>query len=204
MKAVALYMRALVILFAFSLVAAIPAAAHCDTLDGPVIAAAKRALNEGEVTPALKWVRAEDEAQIRDAFDRTMKVRAQSPEAKELADTYFFETLVRVHRAGENQPYSGLKPAGAVEPAIAEADLALESGQLEPLAGAAAREAGKGVRQRFAQVQEARQHADDSVAAGREYVHAYVEFIHYVERLHQAITQTGEHEASKVANLHPE
>jgi hypothetical protein len=203
MKPVLVSLRAVVVLFALTL-AAIPAAAHCDSLDGPVVSAARRALSEGEVTPVLQWVRPEHEAEIRDAFSRTMTVRAQSPEAKALADRYFFETLVRIHRAGEDAPYTGLKPAGTVEPTIAEADLALETGQVEALAASAVREAGRGIRQRFARAQEARRHADESVAAGREYVAAYVEFIHYVERLHQAITARGEHQPSQVANIHPE
>lgn len=49
-----------------------------------------------------------DESQIRSAFERTLKVRAFSPEAREMADNYFFETQVRVHRAGEGEPYTGL------------------------------------------------------------------------------------------------
>ena len=32
--------------------------AHCDTLDGPVVAMARIALDKGDVTPLLKWVRA--------------------------------------------------------------------------------------------------------------------------------------------------
>ena len=59
--------------------------AHCDTMDGPVVMAAKKALEKGDVTPVLKWVK---------------------------------------------------------------------------------------------------KHADQSVEAGREFVAAYVEFMHYVERLH--------------------
>ena len=33
------------------------ARAHCDTLDGPVVTTAKAALEKGDVTPLLKWVR---------------------------------------------------------------------------------------------------------------------------------------------------
>ncbi|HKW31007.1 MAG TPA: DUF6448 family protein, partial [Verrucomicrobiae bacterium] len=72
-------------------------AAHCDTMDGPVVAAAKLALEKGDVTPTLKWVKPEQEAEIRAAFQKTLVVRKQSTEAKELADMFFFETLVRVH-----------------------------------------------------------------------------------------------------------
>jgi hypothetical protein len=35
--------------------------AHCDTLDGPVVATARAALDKGDVAPLLKWVRKDDE-----------------------------------------------------------------------------------------------------------------------------------------------
>ena len=99
-----------------ALAAPSPAAAHCDSMDGPVVRAAREALAAGEVTGVLIWVRPEDEPQIRQAFDRTMKVRSQGGEARELADLWFFETLVRIHREGEGAPYTGLKPAGYEPP----------------------------------------------------------------------------------------
>ncbi len=168
------------------------AAAHCDTMDGPVVAAARQALQTGEVTPVLKWVKKDSEAEIRAAFARAMKVRAQGAEARELADLYFFETLVRVHRAGEGAAYNGLKPAGAeLESGIAEADQALDSGSVEKLVRTVNANIAAGLRRRFARVRETRKHADASVAAGREYVEAYVEFIHYVERLHAEAGSAG-------------
>lgn len=75
--------------------------AHCDTLDGPVIADAGMALDKGDVTPVLKWVKKGAEPGIRAAFDAALAERAKSKEAKEKADTKFFETLVRVHRMGD-------------------------------------------------------------------------------------------------------
>ena len=75
--------------------------AHCDTLDGPVVKTAKTALEKGEVTPILKWVKKENETEIRDLFKKTLTVRSKGKEAQELADMYFLETLVRLHRAGE-------------------------------------------------------------------------------------------------------
>src|SRR5210317_1037120 len=107
--------------------------AHCDTLDGPVVQTARIALEKGDVTPLLKWVHADDEKEIRVAFQKTLAVRAKGAEAKELADMYFFETLVRIHRAGEGAPYTGLKPGEAVDPAVALADKALESGSVDKL-----------------------------------------------------------------------
>src|SRR5512140_3415200 len=101
------------------LVAATASYAHCDSVSGPVITTAQAALDKGDVTPILKWVSPEKENEIRAAFKETLKVRALSPEARNLADRYFFETLVRVHREGEGAAYTGIKPAGtAVEPGI--------------------------------------------------------------------------------------
>ena len=160
--------------------------AHCDTLDGPVVQAAKVALSQGDISPVLKWVTPNDEAQIRSAFQRALQVRKLGPEARELADNYFYETLVRIHRAGEGAPYTGLKPAGtAVEPGIALADKALKAGSAEDLVRQLTYHMVAGIRQRFAAVQAASKHADDSAAEGRAFVASYVEFIHFVERLEQ-------------------
>lgn len=158
--------------------------AHCDTLDGPVVLTAKAALEKGDIASLLKWVRKDDEKEIREQFQKTLTVRKQSPEARELADRYFFETLVRIHRAGEGAPYTGLKAAGAVEPAVAAADKALETGSADRLVKLVTEAAEKGIRERFARAAEAKKHADHTVDAGRHFVAAYVDFTHYVERLH--------------------
>jgi hypothetical protein len=167
--------------------------AHCDTLEGPVVQTARTALEKGDITPLLKWVREKDEKEIRDAFAKTLAVRAKGPEAKELADRYFFETLVRIHRAGEGAPYTGLKPGAAVDPAVALADQALATGSADKLVDALTDAMANGIRERFQQASETQKHADDSVAAGREFVEAYVTFTHYVEGLHALIQGSGGH-----------
>jgi hypothetical protein len=45
-----------------------------------------------------------------------------------------------------------------------------------------------GLRDAFARVQARQKYDVNDVAAGREYVKAYVEYIHFVERLHEATT----------------
>ena len=108
--------------------------AHCDGLDGPVVKAAQRALETRNVSLVLIWVQAGDEPEIRAAFEQALVVRVLGPQAEALADRHFFETVVRVHRAGEGAPYTGLKPAGRnLGPAIPAADTALEEGSLSPL-----------------------------------------------------------------------
>jgi hypothetical protein len=178
------------------------ARAHCDSLDGPVVADARSALGKGEVTPVLKWVKADDEPEIRDAFARAVAVRKLGPEAQQLAETFFFETLVRVHRAGEGAPFTGLKPAGAIEPPIAAADQALADGSVDPLAQKIAEHAAAGVRERFARALAAKKHAGESVAAGREYVEAYVTYVHYVEGVVQAVHAEAHHGEEAPAHKH--
>jgi hypothetical protein len=181
------------------------ARAHCDSLDGPVVAAARRALQEGQVTPVLKWVGPQDEKAIADAFAATLRVRSLGPDARALADQSFFETLVRLHRQGEGAPYTGLKPAGTAEPGIVLADQALDGGSADALVAAMERDVEHGIRMRFARVLETRKRSGESVAAGREYVASYVDFIHYVESLREA-TRGAEpdHGTHEAPTGHPE
>ncbi len=166
--------------------------AHCDTLDGPVVMTAKAALEKSDVTPILKWVKKSDEAEIRELFKKTLIVRGKGKEAQELADRFFFETLVRIHRAGEGAPYTGLKSEPA-EPIIAAADQALESGSIDDLVKHITDVVAKGIRERFAHAKEAKKHTDENIESGREFVEAYVVFTHYVERLHVDALAGGAH-----------
>jgi len=167
--------------------------AHCDTLEGPVVESARKALASGDITPLLKWVAADDEQMIRTAFQKTLEVRKLGTQARDLADMYFFETLVRIHRAGEGAPYTGLKPGTAVDPAVALADKALESGSVDHLVNILTDATAKGIRERFHRALEAKKHAEENVAAGREFVKTYVVFTHYVEGLHSKIKSASEH-----------
>ena len=187
-------MYRITLLLALSLIVAAPLFAHCDSVTGPVIVDAQKALAARDVTPLLKWVPASAESEIRDAFQRTLTVRAESAAAKEIADRWFFETVVRVHRASEGEPFTGLKGAEVpVEEGIEMADVAIESGSLEKVEAALLAEVSAGLRKRFAEVKEAKKHAEHNTEAGRHFVEAYVSFIHYVERLHQSATVSSAH-----------
>lgn len=169
-----------------------PATAHCDGLDGPVVTLARKALDTGNVDLVLPWVPKDGEPEIRRAFDRTLSVRKLGPEAKSLADTFFFETLVRVHRASEGAPYTGLKPAGLdLGPAIPAADKALDSGSTQAVEKLLTDAIRKGVREHFHAAMSQKKFAPDDVAAGRRYVEAYVPYVHYVEGLWEAATKSA-------------
>jgi hypothetical protein len=191
---------------AFSLLAAVgwvaPAQAHCDTLDGPVVSAGRQALDTGNVNLALVWVQERDEAELRKAFEKASAARKAGGAAKDLAETYFYETLVRVHRAGEGAPYTGLKPAGEIEPPIAAADKALASGKLQPVAKLVTQRVEQGLHKEFDAVSSKKGYRPDDVAAGREFVNAYVEYVHYVEKLYDAAATAGHAQPAAPAHAH--
>jgi hypothetical protein len=188
-------------LAAFSVAAALawmaPAQAHCDTLDGPVVSAGRKALDSGNLNLVLVWVQKDDEKDIRDAFQKARSVRKAGGPAKDLADAYFFETLVRVHRAGEGAPYTGLKPTGTVEAPVAAADKAIEARKLGGLAKVIVERTEKGLHEHFDEVMAKKGYAPNDVDAGRAYTSAYVQFVHYAERLYDAAGSTAAEHAHK-------
>ena len=178
--------------------------AHCDTLDGPVVKAARAALEAANVNLVLPWVQKDHESEIKQAFDKTMAVRKFNAQARELADMYFFETIVRVHRSGEGAPYTGLKPVGSdLGPAIPAADKALEDGKLEPLAKLLTTATHDALQKQFEEVRARRNYRKEDVEAGRDYVRAYVEYVHYLEGLYSAASGvTSEHSQETSTKTH--
>jgi hypothetical protein len=87
---------------------------RCDTSGSPVVKAARAALGRGNVTLILPYLPRSAEAELRRAFERAVRVRLLSPEAREAIDAWFVETAVRLHRQGPGARCAG--PGGvAVE-----------------------------------------------------------------------------------------
>jgi len=180
---------------AAALLAPSRAPAHCDTLDGPVVEAARKALETGQLAPVLAWVQKDDEREITHAFEHARSVRKLNADAKSLADTFFFETLVRIHRAGEGAPYTGLKPAGQkLGPALVAADAAVAKGDAAAVEALLVEAVRHGLQERFARLKAQKPPAAD-VAAGRAWVAAYVPFVHWVEAVDAAAASGGAHHA---------
>ncbi len=182
------------------------ARAHCDGIDGPVAMAGRKALETGNVNLVLMWVQKTDEPEIRTAFQETMAIRKLSPQARDLADMYFFETLVRIHRAGEGAPYTGLRPAGRdLGPAIPAGDKAIATGSTDALMKLLTDKVREQLNAHFQQVRASNKYSQDDVEAGRRYVKAYVEYIHYVEQLYEtAKGPVEDHHEAEAATLHKE
>jgi hypothetical protein len=166
--------------------------AHCDTLSGPVVADAKQALALHDVKPVLKWLKPADEAEARRVFEQTLSVRRLSPEAEELADRFFFETVVRLHRAGEGAPYTGLRSENP-EPVVRLTDESLSTGSPDALIQGLDAHLKAELTKRFEAARAAKRDSTSSVEAGRRYVAAYVELTHFVERVHSALLTSASH-----------
>lgn len=191
----------LMVLFAFAIPN--PVSAHCDGLDGPVVKAAQKGLETNNVNLILVWVQKDDEDYIRKAFEKTIKLRVISPEAKDLADTYFYETLVRVHRAGEGAPYTGLKPAGRdLGPAIPAADVSISSGSAKDVMSLLSNSIHNELHEKFTKAEQLKNYDSKNIEKGREFIKAYVEYLHFVEKVYN-ITQSGiEHGPSQEETVH--
>jgi len=156
--------------------------AHCDTMDGPLIKDAKIAINKNNVNYVLKWVQPENEAEIKEVFLLTMKVRKLGADAQNLADKYFFETVVRLHRSGEGVPFTGVKPSGTpIDEKVLAADKSIEKGNLSPLKDLVPKEMLPELQERFNKAMSLKNFDVNNVSAGREYIEAYVQFFKYAE-----------------------
>ena len=165
---------------------------HCDSLDGPVVRAAQRALDTGNVALVLPFVPKGGEKEVSETFAKIMAARMPNAVCREVADRYFFETVVRVHRAGEGAPFTGLKPAGLdVGPVIPVAEKAIETDDaaaLEDILVAAVREE---LARRFHHFGHLRAGAHRGLDGARAYVEAMLGLQVWAHSLHEATRAKG-------------
>lgn len=158
------------------------AAAHCDTLDGPAVKDGEKALETGNINYAYKWILAEYEEELKEIYELSLKVRKLGADAQKLADRWFLENFVRIHRAGEGAAYDGLKPAGTVlNPVVTAADKSIEMGNMTPLKGLVSEEKYHVLQEKFDKAMALKDFNINDVEAARAYVHAYVVFFKAAE-----------------------
>lgn len=164
------------------LLAPVTADAHCDTMDGPAVKDAIKAMDSGNVNYALKWVQPKYEAEVSRAFRMSMKVKDINADTKNLAEQYFFEILLRDHRAGEGVAFDGVKPHGwPVDERVKAADQSIALGNLEPLKGLVEPDKWPELQRRFQKVMSLKDFDVNRVEEGREYIEAYVQFFKFAE-----------------------
>lgn len=174
---VMLFILSLFLLVDFSL-------AHCDSMEGPVVKAAKKALEAGNVNYVLIWIKPKYETEVKVLFEKVINVRKLNSQAKELADMYFYETVVRLHRMGEGEYYTGLKPVDYKPPeGIEAADIALNTGSIDKLLIHIDKKYHNELKKLYDYVISKKDFDVNDIKAGRKFVDSYVHFIHYVEEL---------------------
>jgi hypothetical protein len=167
--------------------------AHCDTMSGPVAIAAEKALESGDIELAQIWVGQNQEKELQERFRECLSVRKMGGRAKELADKYFIETVIRLHRQAEGMPFTGVKPAQPLPPDVAAAEKALATGNIKIVTDLLNEETQSGVQKWFDHAMQAKKHKDEGLDAGREWVDAYVKYVVYVHGLHLQINAGPQH-----------
>lgn len=161
--------------------------AHCDRVNGPVAVAAKKALQTGDSAHALIWVTDQQADELKSIFEQSLEVYAKGGDSQELAERYFMESTVRLHRQAEGMPYTGLKPARPNPDDIQVAEEALASGDVAEVTDLLAQEIRHKISELHANVMAAKDNKDQSVETGREWADAYVQYVVYIHGLYQNI-----------------
>lgn len=166
--------------------------AHCDSYDGPVITDALKALENNNPALVMKWIDAKHEKEITNLFSKTMKYKSGDQEVYDLLEKHFLETLVRIHREGEGEPYTGLKPAGSTRQIIKLTDSALAEEDFEEFLLKFNGQVETILKEKYEKVAQLKKVKNQSVQKGREYVAAYVDYTHTIVKMHDILEHTGD------------
>ena len=157
---------------------------HDDTTNGPVLKAAKLALETGNVNYVLIWFPEESENKLKNLFEKTFCERRAGKDVQGVAIDWYFATLSRLHRDRERALYTCMKPNGLdVSPVVPKAERAIETGDAEEIIGVVPKTMEGELRQHFHYVMEKRNYDVNNIIAGRAYVAAFIDFIEYLHNL---------------------
>jgi len=161
---------------------------HYDARNGPVMKAAKMALETGNVNYVLIWVPEESENQLKNLLEKTFCKRRAQKDVHDVTIDWYFQMVSRLHRSGERVLYTCMKPDGLDEsPIVPKVERAIEIGDVEEIIGGIPNTKEGDLRQRFRHVMNKRNYDVNNIAAGRAYVSAFIDFIVYVHNLYTSI-----------------
>lgn len=163
---------------------------HSESMDGPVVNAAEMALDMENVSYILPFVPVEYEAELKEAFERTLLVRELSADAAELADYWFFETAVRLHLLWRGKPYDGIKPAGYNRrPALTLAEEALYKENPSDLINFMVSFMKEDIQTRFEDALSKKDYEISDIESGRDYISSMQDFVRYLDKLYEYMEQ---------------
>jgi len=158
------------------------------------VKAAKKALEKKNINYVLIWIPEESEAELRGIFEKTLQARKGGKAAQEVADDWFFENAIRLHRAGEGAPYTGMKPAGLSEgPVVPKAEKAIETESPQETIDFILGIVEDDLAHRFHTVMDRKKYDVDDIAAGREYIGAFIGWVVYSHHLYEYVKSGGGH-----------
>jgi hypothetical protein len=164
--------------------------------------AAKIALDAGNVNLILPWAPKKAEAELKRAFEKTLQARKLGKAAAEVADYWFFETAVRLHREGEGALYTGLKPAGLDwGPVVRKAEKAIETENPKEIIAFLLHTVEEDLQEKFRHAVAKKEYDENNVDAAREFVHASLGFVLYSHGLY-AFVKGGEQHGEEAKGGH--
>lgn len=155
-----------------------------DEMPGPVLKAAKIALETGNVNYILIWVPENYENTVKNLLEKTCCKRSSVLNTQKQAYDWYYETVNRLFSASRACDYLTYQSkAFAENPLVLKVYKAIESGNFEKIRDEIPVSYEADAQQRFLHVMNLRDYPVNNIAAGRSYVSAFFDFNRYVHDL---------------------
>jgi hypothetical protein len=152
--------------------------------NGPVIRAAKMAMETGNASYILIWLPKEAENTLKNLLERTYCENRTRKNTQNHSIDWYFKSVNRLHSRYGWPDYPGMKFKETDEETIAlMVERAFESGNFEEINSIIPLNHSGDARERFHKVMMKRNYSVDDIAAGRVYVSAFIAFIVYLHNL---------------------
>jgi hypothetical protein len=158
-----------------------------DEMQGPVVKAAKMALETGNVNYILIWLPEESENTLKNLLEKTCCTRSSRMNMKNRAYDWYFEMVNRFFNIGRPRDNLTIRGGLAEKPLDLKVDKAIESGNFEEIRDIIPVTHEADAKQRFLHVMNMRNYPVNNIAEGRAYVSAFFDFNRYMHDLYSGI-----------------
>lgn len=155
-----------------------------DSHNGPMMIAAKRALETGKAHHILIWIPEKSENTLKNLLEKVCCKRRIQADGHDRIVDWYFETISRFH-SGYYGPHNlNISTKTPEEKSIIFlVESACESGNFEEITTVIRDTPTGEMRQRFDDVMKKRNYCEENIAAGRVYVSVFTYFIAFVNNL---------------------
>jgi len=162
--------------------------------NGPVIIAAKKALETGNPNYVLIWVPEESENTLKNLLEKTFCERSTRKNIQNRGIDWYFESVNRLHFTCRWPHCPGMTSDGSdMKMIVSMVERAFETGNCEEICGVLPIAHTAEVKLRFHNVMNKRNYTVDDIAAGRAYVSAFIAFIAYLHNLSSVNPEESDH-----------